>query len=296
MDKNIKQENMNKAVNLSNVAETSLLTLYCRAIESQSADPILRDEQAVVTTKKLNPILAASSNKLAQSLANGKVNKQLVVHIALRARRYDEYAKSFLLEHRRGVIVNIGCGMDTRFSRIDNGEVNFFDLDLPEVIQIKRQLMEENQRYHMIASSVFDYGWMEQIVMQPGQSALFLAEGVFMYLDPDKVRSLVLAIQERFPGTELVCEVVNSLYLNKFWQPMVKRKMQRGAGLGKDAVFKFGIPNSRAMEEWGAGIEFLGDWFYFDSDHPKLGWLRWFKSSKLFRQSQWTVHYRLNQV
>lgn len=115
-----------------------------------------------------------------------------------------------------------------------------------------------------------------------------------MYLDPANVKALVLELQSRFPGSELVCEVVNSLWLSKLFKPMVQRKMQRGAGLGKGAVYHFGVPDSRALETWSPGIQFIDEWSYFDSDHPKLGWVGWFRRFKLFRQTQWTVHYRLN--
>ncbi len=60
-----------------------------------------------------------------------------------------------------GVIVNIGCGLDSRFLRIDTGKGIFYDLDLPEIIEIKKDFFDETSRYHLIASSVLDYGWME---------------------------------------------------------------------------------------------------------------------------------------
>ncbi len=54
--------------------------------------------------------------------------------------------------------------MDTRFHRVDNGQAHFFDLDLPEVIRFKRNYVEESPRYRLIASSVFDYAWMDQVI------------------------------------------------------------------------------------------------------------------------------------
>lgn len=294
MQTNLEQDIAVTSANLSDVSVTSLVTLYCRAIESQTAEPILRDEMAIKITGQLNPMLARSEDRLARSLANGKVNKNLVVHIALRSRKYDEYTRAFLAQHPNGIVVNLGCGMDTRFFRIDNGQVIFFDLDLPELIAFKRQFVQESDRYTLIGASVFDDGWMGQVAQAGHPAVLFLAEGVLMYLEPDPVKALILKLQAHFPGSELVCEVVNSLWLSKAFKPMVNRKMQCGAGLGKEAEFQFGIPDSRTLETWGPGIEFLDDWAYFDSDHPKLGWIGWFKRFELFRKTQWTVHYRLN--
>jgi len=287
-------KNAEAVINLSDIAATSLVTLYCRAVESQSSNPILKDQKAVEITQRLNPILAASPDRLLRSLANGKINKNLSVHIALRAQKYDEYTLEFLHRNPGAVIVNIGCGMDTRYYRIKNPTAIFYDLDMPEVIQIKRSFIEESLSYKMVASSVLDYGWMDQISQAGRSSVLFLCEGVFMYLDVEDVRGLVIELQNRFPGSEMICEVVNSRWLSKFWKPLIHRKMQSGAGLGKSAVFRSGISQSREMETWNRGIRFLDEWSYFDSNHPKLGRLRFLRKFELFRKTQWTLHYCLD--
>ena len=131
-------------------------------------------------------------------------------------------------------------------------------------------------------------------VLQHKGPFLFMAEGVFMYLDGKDVRSLVLKIQEKFPGSELVCEVVNSFWLRPPLKKMLDYKMQRQVHLGKDAMFRSGIRDSREMEQWHSGIQFLDEWSYFDSEEEKLGWLKVLKHIELIRKTQWTVHYLLN--
>ncbi len=86
----------------------------------------------------------------------------------------------FLKSSPDGVVVNIGCGLDSRFSRIDNGRVRFYDLDLPDVIGIKRRFFEETDRYHLIPSSVLDYDWIAPLLQACDVPFLFVAEGVFM--------------------------------------------------------------------------------------------------------------------
>ena len=120
-----------------------------------------------------------------------------------------------------------------------------------------------------------------------------MAEGVFMYLDGDDVRSLVLAIKKTFPGSELVCEVENSLWLGPLTKKMVEYKLQHQFHLGKGAMFRSGIRDSREMEQWQSGIRFLDEWSYFDSDEKKLGWLKLLRHIGWIRKTQWTVHYRL---
>jgi len=284
---------MNQNLKINDVAQTSLITLYCHALESQSKDPILDDPKAVEITHELDRILSKSKNKLDQDLANRKLKRELVTHIAIRARQYDRYVSDFLKRSPEGVVVNIGCGLDSRFLRIDNGKVMFIDLDLPEVIEIKKQFFEENDRYHFISSSVLDHNWMPVVAKHRGPF-LFVAEGVFMYLEKEDVRSLVVKLQSEFPGSELVCEVFNSLWLEKPLKNITNYKMQRQLHLGKDATYNFGIRDSKEMEEWNTGIQFLEDWSYFDSDEKKLGWLKMFGKIEFFRKTQWTVHYKLN--
>ncbi|MDX2443066.1 MAG: class I SAM-dependent methyltransferase, partial [Bacteroidales bacterium] len=184
-----------------------------------------------------------------------------------------------------------GCGLDNRFERVDNGQIDFFDLDLPDIIEIKKQLFNETTRYQFIPQSVFDFSWMKRIT---GKDILFLAEGVFMYCKEKDVKSLFLKLQNSFPGSEIVCEVFNSLWLKGWLKKMMNFKMQKELNLGKDATFLFGIRHSHEMESWSNGISLLGDWSYFDSDEKKLGWIKIFRHIDLFRKTQWTVHYKLN--
>ena len=280
-------------IEISDVAATSFVTLYCHAIESQSKYPILDDPKAVEITHELNKILSGSKNRLEEDLVKGKLKKEMVTHIAIRAKQYDKYVRDFLENSPDGVIVNIGCGLDSRFLRIDNGKVMFYDLDLPEVIEIKKQFFEENERYHFISSSVLDYEWMSIVAEHKGPF-LFMAEGVFMYLHREDVQSLILKLRLKFSSSELVCEVFNSIWLKKPLKKIMDFKMQKELHLGKDATFHFGIRDSKEIEEWHDGIELLDDWSYFDSDEKKLGLLKMFGKIQFLRKTQWTVHYKLH--
>jgi methyltransferase (TIGR00027 family) len=278
---------------LWDVSETGLLTLYCRAIESQSSNPILVDEKAVEIADQLRPVLEASGRTGLRRLARGKISPTLAVHIALRAKKYDDIARDFLSRNPDGIIVNLGCGMDSRFFRIDDGRLLFFDLDLPEMIDCKCQFFAENERYRMIGASVFETAWMDRVAAAGKRQVLFMAEGLFMYLDPDKVRALVPDLQARFPGSELVCEVFNRRWLNPRVSWMIRSKLQGNMKIGAGAVFSFGVSDSHEMETWSKGIQLLEEWSYFESDHPKLGMLKWMGKIKAMRRVQWTVHYRL---
>lgn len=278
---------------IGDVAATSLVTLYCHALETLSDDPVLSDPKSVEITTEMNTLLSHSAQPLARALVSGTLDRNLVVHIAIRAKKYDAFVRDFLKKSPEGVVVNIGCGFDSRFLRIDNGCVVFYDLDLPEVIGIRKIFFPESLRYHLISSSVLDHRWMAHVRQHNGPF-LFLAEGVFMYLDSEDVRALVRQLQNTFPGSELVCEVENSFWLEPLPKKMLAYKLQHQAHLGKDAMFRSGIRDSREMEQWQSGIQFLDEWSYFDSDERKLGWLWLLRHIGFIRKTQWTVHYRLN--
>lgn len=282
-----------KILDLSGVEETALLTLYNRALESQSDDPILKDEQAEALIARIDPILQATDSKMARQLRERSTDPRLNVHIALRNKKYDDYARDYLQKYPNGTIVNIGCGLDTRFHRIDNGQLQFYDLDLPEMIRFKRQLLQEHDRYRMIGKSVLDFAWMDEVA-DNGQPVLLLAEGVFMYLPGERMKALVLELQRRFPGSDLVCELTNRRWVEGLWGKMAQMKMRGRLKMGSDAQFQFGVDSPDALESWGPGIVFHEMWFYMDEDHPKLGWMRVFRNMKMMRNAQFTVRYTLN--
>jgi O-methyltransferase involved in polyketide biosynthesis len=279
-------------IHLRDVSATAFLTLYCHAADARSGQPILNDTRSLEIAAFLDKLFTGSNDTLALDLVAGRLKGSLVTHIAMRAKRYDTYVRNFLFRFPAGVVVNIGCGLDSRFPRTDNGTVHFYDLDLPPMMALRHRFFQDTGRYHQIASSVLDDGWIDPLSRLRGPF-LFMAEGVFMYLPADKVKGLVLKLQERFPGSELVCEVVSSRWLEWPFRTLVDFKLRRQLHLGEGAVYQSGISDSREMEAWNKGIEFLDDWSYLDSYDGKLGWLRIFRHVKWVRYTQWTVHYRL---
>ena len=286
-------DNKAKSLDFSGVEETALLTLYARAMESKSDDPILKDEKAEQLAVRLDELVKERSGQMARQLVTRSIDPRLVIHIPLRSKKYDEFTQTFMKSHPDCAIVNIGCGMDTRFFRTDNQKAHFFDLDLPEMIKTKRQLINETDRYKMIGQSVLETSWMDRIAALK-KPTIFLAEGVFMYLPEEGVKALVLEMQRRFPESELVCELTNRTWVEGFWGKISTIKMKSRVKMGGDAGFKFGVSDARELESWHEGIEFLEQWFYMDSNHPKLGWMRIFRNLNIIRNAQFTAHYRLH--
>ncbi len=275
----------------SDVSATALLTLYCHASDAQTKNPILDDRKSREIVNALHPLLSASDSRIARYLTRERMTSRLVTHIALRARQYDTYAEWFLRQNPEGVIVDIGCGLDSRFERIDNGTMQYFDLELPVVTAVRRQFFQESDRHHLVSASVFEEEWLLAI-LQRHRPVLFLAEGVFMYCDPKDVRALILRLSHYFPGSELVCEVVNSTWLRGPLKRLVAFKQTHQLHLGESTTYRFGLAHTREMEEWDPRIEFVDDWSYLDSYENRGKWLTWFRSVRWLRYTQWTVHYR----
>ena len=101
------------------------------------------------------------------------------------------------------------------------------------------------------------------------------------------------ALHDRFPGAELVAEVAHSRIVRMMRGRLGRGKFRRQFGISGDVVYQFGLHDSHDIEAWAPGLVLLDDWAYFDEDEPRLGWMRLFARWPLFRQAQWTVHYRL---
>jgi O-methyltransferase involved in polyketide biosynthesis len=257
------------------VAETLLIALYARALEAQQPAPLIRDDTAVALVERIDYDFAAS-----------KLSRLDQVTAIMRVREFDRRTRDFLGRHPEAVVVHIGCGLDTRFERLDNGRLTWYDLDLPEVIDLRRKLIRaEAGRYHLLDRSVLDPAWMEVVAAHRPQPFLFLAEGVFPYFDASQVKALVQKLHAAFPGAELVFDahtpwVIRSDNLQLLFS-------------GVEARLHFGLRHGRDVEAWGDGIRMLEEWFYFGTDEPRLRPYRWMYKIGFLRKSTGIFHYRL---
>lgn len=277
---------------ISSTSKTALITLYAHSLESQDQDPILFDEYAVKMTEALSPILKNSDSKLLRNLAAGKMGQQLRVHLALRTKKFDATAEAFIEKHPDGIVVNLGCGFDTRYHRLRQKPFLFVDLDLPEMIEIKRQVVTETESYRLIGQSIFNHAWIDQIKAYK-VPVLFLAEGLFMYLQPSELIPWFKKIAVDFPGSELLFETVTEKYTRGINQRIVEFKLRKEIGVEGDVSYHFGLKDSRDLEKISAKFQWIQDWSYFDEKHPKAKAMNWMGKFKMFKYVQWTVHYRI---
>jgi O-methyltransferase involved in polyketide biosynthesis len=259
----------------SAVAETLFIPLYARAAETQRPDALIKDEKAVALVKHLN-----------YDFSRVKFQAHDQAAMILRLREFDQQARDFLARHPDAVVVHLGCGLDTRFERVDNGQAEWYDLDLPEVIELRRQIIGgEGARYHYLECSMFDRNWLETVSSQ--RPCLFLAEGVLVYFHEAQIKSLVLTLQERFPEAELVCDAMTPFMVRaNNWQLAVSKISAR---------VHWGLRHARDLENWNDGICLLDEWYYFDHPEPRLGHLEWLRYFPPLVKAMGVFHYRLGR-
>jgi len=239
---------------LEGIAETLLIPLCYRAVEAHRPDALVHDNRAqeIIDQLGIDP-------------AHLKWRASQQAFAMLRARQFDRWTKAFLACHPKAVVVEIGCGLDARFDRVDNGQVTWVDMDLPEVIAFRRRFFKDGTRRQVASHSVFDLDWMEAI--PDSDATLFLAEGVFPYFSENEVRQVVAAIAERFPGSEMVVDALSPF--------MVRASALVPMFRGYQVRPRWEVSNPRAIESWSSRVSLLDEWTYFDAPEPRLASLRW---------------------
>jgi O-methyltransferase involved in polyketide biosynthesis len=204
----------------------------------------------------------------------------------MRMSKFDKHVCEFLARNPNGVVVHIGCGLDTRFERVDNGRVEWFDLDMPDVIALRRKLIgNESSRYHLLAASAFDDSWFEEVSRYKPHAFMFVSEGVLPYFEEAQVKSLFLKLRNYFPGAELVCDAHTPFVI---WADNLHLKFA-----GVKARLHWRLKNPRDVEGWGEGIRLLDEWNYYDDDEPALKAFRWVRLIPALAKSSGIFHYRL---
>jgi O-methyltransferase involved in polyketide biosynthesis len=260
---------------LEGVSETLLMTLYVRARESQRPNAMIHDDKAVEMV-----------NRIAGDFSRLRMQRHDEIAVIMRMRKFDRHVREFLRRNPDGVVVHIGCGLDTRFERVDNGRVEWFDLDMSDVIALRRKLIgSENARYHLLAASAFEGGWFEEVSQYKPRSFMFAAEGVLPYFEEAQVKALFLRLRDQFPGSELVCDAHTPFVI---WADNIHLALAR-----VEARLHWALKNPRDVEDWSEGICFLDEWNYFEEDEPRLKMFRWVRLIPPLAKSSGIYHYRL---
>ena len=230
-------------VEKNTVQETLVIPLLGRLVCSEHFPELCSDPEARRICDSLDYDFAEKRRKM-ESVAG------LFGALEVAQRQYDLRCEvqDYLTAYPKAAVVNLGCGLDDTFRKCDNGSCRGYDLDLPDVIAVRNELLPAGERERSIACDLNDLTWMEQIDASDG--AVFFASGVFYYFRTEDVKRLFDAMAARFPGAVLVFDSCN----------------ERGAKLMRKTWLK------------EAGITDVNAFFSLEDEQELLGWSSRFAS------------------
>lgn len=175
-------------VTLRGAQETTVATVYGKALDNRSANPILRDHVADAAVRRMD-----------YDFRRTGINAVSAAGVALRAKVLDDWVREFLAEHTEATVLNLACGLDPRVHRIDpSGGVRWVDVDFPDVLDLRGRLLPERSGdYRTIGSSVTEDGWLREVPDDRPTAAVF--EGLTMYLSEMDGKALLQRLAGRFP-------------------------------------------------------------------------------------------------
>ena len=242
-------------VDLGNVQKTLLLPLWGRAVESKKENPLLIDKTALQIIEAVDYDFSTMASNLSDLTQVAWIMRSISV---------DQAVRVFLERYPKGTIVNIGCGLDTTFERIDNGSVVWYDLDLPDVIALRRQFTKETARRKFIAGSFLDKGWMHEICVSG--NVLFIAAGVFYYFEECDVKEFLVRLADRFPGCEIIFDASSPYGIKTANRMVIKR-----SGLDESSFLKWGLKSAETLTTWDRRFRVLNTRYYFGKNGQRLG-------------------------
>jgi len=250
---------------LVGVPETLLIPLWARAEEFRQSEPIIIDQEAVNMVAHIDYDFSKfTTAKFSQ------------IGCSVRAAILDNETKKFIKRNPGAIVINLGCGLDTRYFRVNNDRIVWYDIDLMEPIKLRKKFFAENNNYKMISKSIFDFSWLNQI-KESGRPVLIIAEGLLMYFSEAEVKELFERLLRAFPQAVLLIEMLAPI--------MVGKSKKHDSLKSMDIVpeFKWSLKKSQDFEKWHEKIKFVKEWNYFDYHKKRWGLFGFIARLPLFR-------------
>jgi O-methyltransferase involved in polyketide biosynthesis len=234
----------NNKINLTEEKETLFITLYAKALDYRSKHSVLNDKYADEILRNIE----YNFSKLKEFSNNITV---------VRAKHFDEWIKQFINQNKNVFVIYLGCGLDTRIKRINPpASVNWFDVDYPEVIELRKNFFSDSDKYKMIASSVTDANWLNQI--PSNRPVIIVAEGLLEYLPVEDVKSLLNRLTGYFSHGEIIFDVMSSFAIQSG-----KEKLKRTTG----AVHKWAVDDINEVDKLNSRLKRIEVLSIFKSEY-----------------------------
>ena len=219
--------------NGQSISQTLYIPLAVRAQETKRPDPLVKDDKAVEIMDHVN---------LGDMVVDGG---PVTTHgILARTTVIDDELHQLLAAEPTTTVINLGAGLDTRLNRLDNGRLRWFDLDLPDVIALRRTFFPEDDRRRLISGSVLDEAWTEKVRPLGDSNIVIIAEGLLMYFAEPEVRLVFHLLTDHFPRARMYCDVVHSFFV----------------GRGVSSPFRWGVDRATDIEHLGPRVRLVGSW------------------------------------
>ncbi len=236
-----------QAIQLGQVQETLLIPLYARALDSLKKHPVLNDPKAAAMVQSIDWDFRRFNQW------------RRVAWCVLRTAGFDELVRDFLRRHPQGTVVEIGAGLNTRFERLDNGTLHWFDLDLPDTVELRRKFFRDSARRITVAGSILDPGWIAAVRQSPGPYC-FVAEAVFIYLTEPQVKAALTQIAVNFPGASIAFDTATFEATTRVNKDHARRNLE--------ARFCWSCDDPREIERWKVGVRLVES--YAPQDFPNF--------------------------
>ena len=224
----IESEMKMKKIQIQGVSETMLQTLHARAAYSKQKNAKFHDDKAVEIVSRMDYDFSFAGDDALMS--NGVIARTILL---------DRMVGDFIRKNPNATVINIACGMDTRAYRLKIGStVRWYNIDLPETIEVRRRFLEENGHISMIAKSAMDERWADEIE-EPKGRVLVIIEGLVMYLSEQDVKQILSIISRRFERAEVIMEVMN---------PWVVKNVKEKSIEKTKAKFTWGIKSGKELQ------------------------------------------------
>ena len=219
---------MKEKVKVTGVPETMIQTLYARAKETGKKNPKIRDEMAVEVVSQLDYDFSKADQDKA--MGYGVIARTIVL---------DGMVEQYLSTHKNTVVVNIACGMDTRCYRMKGKYLRWYNVDLPETMEIRSRFFTENGSVYQIARSAMDETYVDEITYN-GEDVLVIIEGLSMYLNEADIRQMFSIIQKSFQKATVLIEAMS---------PFVVQHVKEKSIEGSNAKFTWGVKNGKELQK-----------------------------------------------
>lgn len=226
---------MKEKVNITDkIADTLFIPLYMRAKESRRSNGIMKDDLACKLVDCIDYDFTRFDKAPLSELG-----------CVIRGRYFDEIVQKFILREKTPVVVNVGCGLDTRFQRIkERRNAIFYELDLPEVIDLREKLLPIEENDINLCDSMLNTGWMDQLKLNhPYSQFIFIIEGVVMYFTEEQIKSVLTNLAIRFSGGKIYLDVCGSMFKKGGLKPDALKH-------NNEARILSAINNGHIIEQW----------------------------------------------